>query len=233
MIVNKVIKKLQYQDLNIPYCIIYKKMKHMNLRVNKEGMIEVHCNEYIPDHKIEAFIQEKLDWLMKAKQKVEHRKNLIFVEDEFDQGMGILGKQIKFSFLLSKYNHVSLENDILVVYHKDGYNVNKLIQGFIDRSCKEVFMEICIKTHTMLEDYHLAFPQIKYRTMSTRWGSCTPKKNLITLNKKMIHYDIRFIEYVILHEFVHFMQPNHSKSFYQIIERYMPDYKERQKLVHS
>ena len=42
---------------------------------------------------------------------------------------------------------------------------------------------------------------------------------------------IEFIEYVILHEFVHFIQPNHSKAFYAIIENYMPDYKRRIQLA--
>ncbi len=67
--------------------------------------------------------------------------------------------------------------------------------------------------------------------MKSRWGSCIPAKQQITLNQNLIHYPIEFAEYVILHELVHFIQPNHSKAFYQIIEYYMPDYKERIKLA--
>ena len=62
--------------------------------------------------------------------------------------------------------------------------------------------------------------------------SCTPAKNSITLNRKLIHYPFEFIEYVVLHEFVHFIQPNHSKAFYNIIENYMPDYKTRMEMVN-
>ena len=86
-------------------------------------------------------------------------------------------------------------------------------------------------TQKSLCNYHIEFPQIKIRDMKSRWGSCTPAKNSITLNKKLIHYPFEFIEYVVLHEFVHFIQPNHSQAFYHIIENYMPDYKERMKLV--
>ena len=68
--------------------------------------------------------------------------------------------------------------------------------------------------------------------MKSIWGSCTPAKNSITLNRKLIHYPFEFIEYVVLHEFVHFIQPNHSKAFYNIIENYMPDYKTRMEMVN-
>ena len=47
------------------------------------------------------------------------------------------------------------------------------------------------------------------------------------LYKRLIHYPVEFIEYVILHEFAHFVHPNHSRAFYALIEKYMPDYKER------
>ena len=52
-----------------------------------------------------------------------------------------------------------------------------------------------------------------------------PSKNQITLNLQLIHYDEKFIEYVVLHEYAHLIQPNHSKAFYHVIEKYMPDYK--------
>ena len=107
----------------------------------------------------------------------------------------------------------------------------KVIHQFIDKLCKDVFSDVAMLTCRSLSDYHIAYPQIKVRDMKSRWGSCTPAKQSITLNRKLIHYPLEFIEYVILHEFVHFIQPNHSKAFYHIIENYMPDYKKRMELV--
>ena len=75
-------------------------------------------------------------------------------------------------------------------------------------------------------DYGISEPTLKIRKMTSRWGSCTPKKNQITLNSQLIHYNERFIDYVVIHEYAHLIQPNHSKAFYAIIEKYMPDYKE-------
>jgi predicted metal-dependent hydrolase len=63
--------------------------------------------------------------------------------------------------------------------------------------------------------------------MHSRWGSCNSKKGYINLNLYLIRKDIRFIEYVILHELAHLIHPNHSKDFYRFIENIMPDFKER------
>ena len=63
--------------------------------------------------------------------------------------------------------------------------------------------------------------------MTSRWGSCQTVKGIITLNSKLIEKPLRCIEYVVLHEFAHFIHPNHSKEFYDFVASLMPDWKER------
>jgi len=59
------------------------------------------------------------------------------------------------------------------------------------------------------------------------WGSCQPEKGVITLNSKLIAAPRNCIEYVVLHEFVHFIYSSHSKQFYEFVAMLMPDWKER------
>ncbi|MEG2396279.1 MAG: M48 family metallopeptidase, partial [Oscillospiraceae bacterium] len=74
---------------------------------------------------------------------------------------------------------------------------------------------------------------IKIRKMKSRWGSCQPKTGIVTLNSQLINAPIGCIEYVVLHELCHFVQPNHSKDFYSLVSAIMPDYKERKKLLNT
>ena len=74
-------------------------------------------------------------------------------------------------------------------------------------------------------------PEIKLRHMTSCWGVCHPKKRYITLNKALCDKPVEAIEYVILHEYVHFINPNHGKEFHQMMAHLMPDYKERKKLL--
>ena len=56
------------------------------------------------------------------------------------------------------------------------------------------------------------------------WGNCSNKKN-IKINPKLVMYSDHAIEYVCLHELCHLKYMNHSKSFWYLVEKYMPDYK--------
>lgn len=69
-------------------------------------------------------------------------------------------------------------------------------------------------------------PNLKIRKMKTRWGVCNTKNHNVTLNYELYRYDIDCLEYVIIHELSHFLEPNHSKNFWRIVEKYCPNYKE-------
>ena len=72
--------------------------------------------------------------------------------------------------------------------------------------------------------------KLTVKTLKSNWGSCNYKKGYINLNSEMMKKDIKFIEYVILHEIAHLEHPDHSRNFYGYIEKFMPDWKERKKL---
>ena len=72
--------------------------------------------------------------------------------------------------------------------------------------------------------------QVKIKDIKYAWGSCSSKKN-ITINAKLANKDSKAIEYVVLHELCHLKQMNHSKKFWDLVEKYMPDYKENKKIL--
>ena len=64
----------------------------------------------------------------------------------------------------------------------------------------------------------------------TRFGSCSPK-NSISFSYYLMQYAPEAIDYVVVHELAHIRHHNHSKQFWTLVEKYMPDYKERKKLL--
>ena len=85
----------------------------------------------------------------------------------------------------------------------------------------------------IFKKYGLNQPRVLVRKMKTLWGSCTPKKDKITLNEYLLKADIRCIQYVILHELAHLIYPNHSKEYYDFLTIHMPDWKERKKQLDN
>lgn len=72
-------------------------------------------------------------------------------------------------------------------------------------------------------------PTLKMRKMTSCWGTCNYSKGIITLNKNLIYCTKEQIYYVIVHEFAHLLVHNHSKDFYNIVEKYCKNYKEIRK----
>ena len=65
--------------------------------------------------------------------------------------------------------------------------------------------------------------------MKSRWGSCNPGKGILTFNTQLMYAPPECIEYVVVHEFAHFLQPNHSALFYNEVAAVLPDWKDRRK----
>lgn len=94
---------------------------------------------------------------------------------------------------------------------------------------KEEFKEIVEKyVNELVKQTGLVPNKITIKQIKYAWGSCSSKKN-ITINLELIKYSEQAIRYVILHELCHIKYMNHSKDFWNLVEKYMPDYKQVKK----
>lgn len=73
---------------------------------------------------------------------------------------------------------------------------------------------------------------VKITSAEKRFGSCSGK-NSLCFSWRLMAYPTAAVEYVVVHELAHIKYHNHSPAFYSLIEKYMPDYKERQKLLKN
>ena len=76
----------------------------------------------------------------------------------------------------------------------------------------------------------LAPAGIRITSARTRFGSCSGK-NSICFSWRLMQYPSEAIDYVVVHELAHIRRHDHSPAFYALIERYMPDWRERAALL--
>ena len=71
---------------------------------------------------------------------------------------------------------------------------------------------------------------VKITSAKTRFGSCS-SKNAVCFSWRLMAYPLEAVEYVVLHELAHIKHHNHSRAFYELVEKYMPDYRRRRKML--
>lgn len=70
----------------------------------------------------------------------------------------------------------------------------------------------------------LPFNRVAIRGQKTRWGSCSSLGNL-NFNWRLVMVPPRVLDYVVIHELLHLVEPNHSKNFWTLVASVCPDYK--------
>ncbi len=74
-------------------------------------------------------------------------------------------------------------------------------------------------------------PEIRVRDMRTRWGVCNVRERRITFALRLYEMPRTAQIYVVVHEYCHFLVPNHSAAFWRQVERFLPDWKARRALL--
>lgn len=96
---------------------------------------------------------------------------------------------------------------------------------------KEVAREIAEKKLAYFNvDYSFSWKKISIRNPRTRWGSCSGNGNL-NFSYRIIYLPEKLCDYVIVHELCHLGEFNHSKNFWALVKKTIPDYRERRRKV--
>ena len=205
----------------------------MYLRVKQDGTLYVTCPRYVSEQEILSFILEKQDWIIKVSKK-EKKKNRYLLDGTDRKEACWLGKVYPVEFILSKQKFMSVEVDKIIFYLPEisddniqeiFYRTGNLqLKLMVEERRKDWDNHICIMNHRRL-------PSITLKYMTSRWGSYSPMTHHISLSSRLIHFPSICLDYVLLHEYAHILEANHSKRFYDIIRMYMPEYKEYSDLL--
>lgn len=131
----------------------------------------------------------------------------------------------------SKRNKLNMDNQYLYCdLNKDcKENEQENVKKLIDKLYKYIATE---EVPSAMEDLKnrtgLAPLECSIKNLKATWGICSSKKK-ISINQNLMAYSRHAIEYVCLHEICHLKHMNHSKQFWNMVEYYMPDYKEAKK----
>lgn len=216
-----------------------KNVKNINLRIQGNGAMTLSVNASVSMVQIEAFFNSKCEAIYKTLQKLAVKDGSTPTPHRYvaGEGFGLLGETLPLVVVQGKTNRAFVKDGQLMCTITDRAcvaNTDKIEavvkewqkeQLFIvlETICKEVYAQFALKG--------VVYPQIKVRDMVSCWGNCRPTKGILTFNIWLIEAPMSCITYVVLHEFSHFIYPNHSKDFYQLLSALLPQWRQQKQML--
>ena len=222
----------------ISYTLERKPVKNINLRIRADQSVYVSAPKDVAAKMVDAFVVEKSVYILRALKKFKDKNRETVSENKFVNGETVkfLGRNLRLKVKNASRSKVESDESYVTLYVKDVQDADlkkRVLETWLRKKCKDEITAICKKVYPQVKKYGIAFPEIQLREMVSRWGSCSPKKGFVTFNTALIAMPVSCIEYVVTHEFTHFLYPNHSKKFYQQLATFMPDWEERKKRLEG
>lgn len=207
---SKTTEIIRLNGEDIEFIIENKNIKNTYFRF-RDGKVYISKSKRMSIKKLGKYIHENKNvFIQKTKQSMRYVTTntmyylfgslyQILESDKMGVCLNDNSKTISFSSLklLDRFEKETLHKQILTLHHK--YINNPFVS-----------LEAC---------------QYSVRNMKSRYGSCQPSSKKIHINQKLIHYPKHYLEYVFCHEIAHLNEANHSKKFYDLLEKLYPNYK--------
>lgn len=225
-------RKITLCGREISYIFARKKVKNLNLRIRAGGSVFVSAPKSASISLVETFLTQNAEKIIRAIDRAHSKaeKEEKGIESGFAR---LFGADFPIKVEKGKPS-AEFKDGFVLLKAPDAADVEKL-KKIYDKWEKEIFIATAEKYIQLacekFAPYGVSRPSIKYRRMKSRWGSCNAKKRAVTLNINLVRCPLPAIELVVFHEFSHFLHQNHGKSFYAALDSFIPDRKQREKLL--
>lgn len=211
----------------IPIDIQKKNIKNMHLQVKPpDGHVVISAPSSMDDKAIEVYARTNLSWIKKQIEKYQQQPR----EDKRQYVSGetiyIWGKQYFLSFISnSQRNSFDIQGNKVILSMRENSTV-KQREAYVREQYRLVLkkeIKRILPKWEKITGLHCDSWQTKY--MTTRWGTCNIEKKKIWINLQLVQKPMHCLEYVILHELIHFIERTHNSVFVAYMDQYMKDWR--------
>lgn len=210
--------------------IIRSNRKTLSLTVDNQGQLIVRAPHQLSINHIKKFVKQKSNWILKKQNYITDIIKAQHENAEYKDG--------KIIFYLGRKYHLRLNGKIKQLKFEEKYiefpykyldNAEAYMVKWYKIKAKEI---ISLRIEKYALSLNLKYNKIGITSAKKRWGSCNTNGN-INFSYRLIMAPIDVIDYVIIHELMHLIEPNHSENFWKQVESIMPDYKIRKKWLRD
>lgn len=218
--------QLKLGDITID--VIQKDIKNVHLSVNPpHGGVRISAPVSMSFDAIRAFAIDKLTWIKSERKKYlaqerEPAREFLDRESHYVWGKRYLLEIIE----VDEAPSVELKHSYLVLKVRPGADKSKM-RALLDEWYRE---QIRIAVPDLVSKYSgrlkVSIDRLFVQDMKTQWGGCNPSRNNIRLNTDLARKSPEYLEYVVLHEMAHLLEPTHNARFIALLDQNMPNWRQ-------
>ena len=196
----------------------------LSLTCQQDGSLFVRAPKSMSDRKIHAFLEEKRDWIVRARTRVRNDARKLDALRLVPGGsFWFLGRDFQLTDDACGDGGVALDLEKQQI-HLGNLDENQAMTAFLCLVRKAAGTYLPGRTLELARHMELSFNRLVIRDQKSRWGSCSSKGN-ISRNARIMLAPPEVIDYLIVHELAHLVHMYHARSFYELVARHCPDYR--------
>lgn len=219
---------ISYGTTNIAYSIEYRDRKTLAIEVHPDSSVLVVAPFETSHDQIQSKVEKRASWIAKQQRFFNGRPDAGKAK-EWVSGENIhyLGRQYRLKVETGKPD-VKLKGKYLFVSvpsKKNRNQIETLVNAWYLQHARIKFEERIKRFDHILQQESLKMNSLIIRKLDKRWGSCTPKGNIV-INSDLIKAPIHCVDYVIVHELCHLKFHHHGPEFWNLLNKHCPDWVE-------
>lgn len=227
--------KYEHEGETIEFNVVFRKRKTLCIRVCPPKEVTVISPIGKSQKEILQTVQAKSKWIIK---KLFDMKNMgeIPAEKQYVTGEEFFYLGEKYTLRIEedekfKRSKVVLkDHEILVCISKyDSDKARLALENWYKKQATEKISESIAYYQGFI---NVTPSNVVVKRQKRRWGSCTSSHKLL-FNFKCVMLPLPILDYIVVHEMCHMVQLNHSKEFWALVKKILPDYKQRKEWLKS
>ena len=225
---------IKVREKEIPVIIrSYKTAKHLKMYF-KANVLYVSKPIYVSNKKAFEFIKENEKFIYDQLNKIENNNEFALKKWENGEVFFYKGEKYNVQTNLWKENKINIQFEDETKSLKLCYPASLELHQrklYIDRGIKKILKNnteyvLARKLPYWSKKTNIAYHDFKVNDATSKFGSCIPATRNMHFSSRLIMLPEDKIHAVVVHELCHIIYPNHSKDFYNLVRKYIPDYDE-------
>lgn len=219
------VAKLKLGEIEVD--VVLKNIKNVHLSVYPpNGRVRISAPSRMSLETIRVFAISKLDWIRKQQKKFQEQERETPREYFERESHFVWGKRHLLTVIESDSpSLIELKDNHMILSVPGGADAEQrqgIIEHWYRRQLKEAAAPlIAAWEHRM----GVKVEQLFVRRMKTKWGSCNPRKHTIRLNTELAGRPLVYLEYLVVHEMAHLLEPTHNALFKKLMDRFIPNWR--------